>query len=231
MKLDKIGNWKEHIPKVLLTVSLALAVLTVGKVLAFAVTSVRTRGRIEQALSKNGQNDEAVKACVAANRAAADKIKERNMFAEPKAKPKPPICIAILGSKALINDKWYKVGDEVEGAKISAIGPKEVTILWEEKEKKLFPFAASAKKESDRPVSKPRKESKDRRVQEVRPMREEGEGPGAGFGRRRMGRFFENMSEDQRRQMRERMRNMSREERREYFRQRREDFDSEQNQR
>jgi len=230
MKLDKIGNWKEHIPKVLLTVSLALAVLTVGKVLAFAVTSVRTRGRIEQALSKNGQNDEAIKARVAANRAAADKIKGRNMFAEPKAKPKPPICIAILGSKALINDKWYKVGDEVGGAKISAIGPKEVTILWEEKEKKLFPFAASDRKEQARPVSKNRREPRERRAEAVRPrpMPEEGGQPWPGLGRRGMGRFFD-MSEDERRQMGEKMRNMSREERREFFRQRREEFESGQN--
>jgi len=228
MKFNSIKNPKEYISKALFAASLVLAVLTVGKVLGFVVTSVRTKGRIERVVAENGQNDEAVKACIASNRAAADKIKERNMFAEPKAKAKPPTCSAILGSKALINEKWYKVGDEVGGAKIIAIGPKEVTILWEEKEKKLFPFAASAKKDSDRPVSKPRKESRERRAQEVRPMREEGEGPGPGFGRRGMGRFLD-MSEDERREMRERMRDMSREERREYFRQRREEFESEQN--
>lgn len=229
MKLHSIKNSKEYISRALFAVSLVLAVLTVGKVLGFAVTSVRTKGMIEEALTKNGQDEEAVKACIAANRAAADKIKERNMFAEPKAKSKPPTCSAILGSKALINDKWYKVGDKVAGAKIVAIGPKDITILWEEKEKKLFPFAESAKKDSDRPASKPSKESRDRKAQEVRPMREEGEGPGPGFGRRGMGRLFENMSEEERREMRERMRDMSREERREFFRQRREEFESEQN--
>jgi len=230
MKLDGIKNPKEYISKALFGVSLVLAVLTAGKVLGFAVSSIRTGGRIEAAVAKNGQNDEAVKACTAANRAAADKIKERNVFAEPKAKSKPPTCSAILGSKVLINDKWYKVGDEVGGAKITAIGPREVTILWEEKEKKLFPFAASAKKDSGRPVSKPRKESRERRAQEVRPMREEeeGEGQGPGFGRRGMGRFFD-MSEDERREMRERMRDMSREERREFIRQRREESNSDEN--
>lgn len=228
MKLDGIKNRKEYISKALFAVSLVLAVVTAGKVLGFAVSSVRTGSRIETAMAKNGQDDEAVKACIAANREAADKIKGRNMFAEPKAKPKPPTCNAILGSKVLINDKWYKVGDEVGGAKIIAIGPKEVTILWEEKEKKLFPFAESVKKDSDRPVSKPAKESRERRAQEVRPMREEGEGPGPGFGRRGMGRFFD-MSEDERREMRERMRDMSREERREFIRQRREEFDSDEN--
>lgn len=233
MKLNKIGNWKEHIPKVLFTVSLALSVLTVGKVLGFAVTSVRTKGRIESAVAKNGQDDEVVKACIAANREAADKIKERNMFAEPKAKSEPPTCSAILGSKALIGDKWYGVGDEVGGAKITAIGPREVTILWEEKEKKLFPFAESDKKVSDRSSSRPPKRSEERREQQDRPgPRGDGERGERGFGRRGMGgmgRFFENMSEDERREMREKMRDMPREERREFFRQQREDLDSDEN--
>ena len=221
MKLNSIKNRKEYISKALFTASLVLAVVIAGKVLGFAVTSVRTRARIEKTIAENGQNDEAVKACIAANRAAADKIKERNMFAEPKAKPKPPSCSAILGSKALISDKWYGVGDEVGGAKIIAIGPKEVTILWEEEEKKLLPFAASGKKDSGRPVSKPAKGPRERKAEEVRPMREEGGRPGPGFGRRGMGRFFENMSEDERSQMRDRMRNMSREERRQFFEERR----------
>jgi len=228
MKLGGIKNRQEYISKALFAVSLVLAVMTAGKVLGFAVMSVRTRGRIETAMAKNGQDDEVVKACIAANREAADKIKERNMFAEPKAKPKPPSCSAILGSKALISDKWYGVGDEVGGAKIIAIGPKEVTILWEEKEKKLFPFAASAKKDSSRPVSKAAKEPGERRAEAVRPMREEGGRRGPGFGRRGMGRFF-NMSEDERRQMREKVMNMSQEERREFFRQQREEIESKQN--
>jgi len=228
MKLDSIKNPKEYISKALFAVSLVLAVVTAGKVLGFAVSSVRTGSRIETAMSKDGQNDEVVKACIAANREAADKIKARNMFAEPKAKPKPPSCSAILGSKTLIGDKWYGVGDEVGGAKIIAIGPKEVTILWEEKEKKLFPFAASAKKDSGRPVSKPAKGPRERKAEEVRPMREEGGRPGPGFGRRGMGRFF-NMSEDERRQMREKVMNMSQEERREFMRQQREEFESKQN--
>ena len=46
-----------------------------------------------------------------------------------------------------------------------------------------------------------------------------------------MGRFFENMSEEERQQFRENMMNISPEERREFFRRRREEFDSEQNQR
>jgi len=229
MNFDHIKNNKRYVSKALLIASLLLAILTVGKVLGFAVTSLRIGLRIEDAVAKNEHNDEAVQVSLTQSREAADKLKENNIFAGTKPKPKPPVCNGILGNMALINGKWYKVGDEVSGAKIVAIGPKDITIFWEDKEKKLVPFAESAKKDSGRTVSKPAKESRERRAEEVRPMREEGEGPGPGFGRRGMGRFFENMSEDERRELRERVRDMSREERREFFRQRREEFDSDEN--
>jgi hypothetical protein len=236
MNFNHIENRKEHISKILLIVSLLFAVATAGKVLAFAVTSLRIGPRIEAAVAQNGQNDESVKAGLADSRAAADKLKQKNMFAEPKPKPKPPACSAILGSKALINGKWYKTGDEVAGAKIVTIGPKDVTVLWQEKETKLIPFADSGKKTQDRPPSRPPKKARERGAQAARPAggpageRRPEERFGRG-GMRGMGRFFENMSEEERQQLREKMMNMSPEERREFFRQQREKIDSEQNQR
>ncbi len=225
MDLNNTEDMKKHISKALFGVSLVLAVLTAGKVLGFAVTSVRVAGRIEKAVVGSGQDDDAVKTNLAKSQAVVEKIKEKNLFAAPK--PKPPGCSAILGSKALINGKWYGVGDEVEGAKISAIGPREVTIIWEEKEKKLFPFSESDKKDSGRSSSRPSRRSEGRSEPRNRPGARGDGGRGEGrFGRRGMGRFFENMSEDERSEMRERMRDMPREERREFFRQRREELDS-----
>ncbi|MHC5059808.1 MAG: hypothetical protein ACYTFK_01810 [Planctomycetota bacterium] len=228
MDLKNTEEMKKHISKALFVVSLVLAILMAGKVLGFAITSVRTAGRIEKAVAGSGQDDEAVKINLAKSQAVVEKIKEKNLFAAPKPKPKPPSCSAILGSKALINGKWYGVGDEAEGAKISAIGPREVTIIWEEEEKKLYPFAAPAQKESGRSQSRPdKKEARSERP--ARAPRPEGGRRGQGrFGRGGRGRLFENMSEEERSEMREKVRNMSREERREFFRQRREEFDSQQ---
>jgi hypothetical protein len=67
------------------------------------------------------------------------KSEPKSMFAPPK-KVQMPTCSAVLGDEALINDKWYKVGSTAGGAKIVAINPESVKILWEEKEHTLVPF-------------------------------------------------------------------------------------------
>jgi len=215
-----------NISRVLFAVSLFLAVVIAGRILGFAVTSVRTKGRIARILAGNGQNDKAVEACIEANRAAADKIKERNFFTEQKKKPEPPTCSAILGSKVLINGEWYEVGDEVEGAKILAVGPREVTILWEEKEKKLYPFETPSGRDSGRSAPRRATKSEDRSERRAGPAPpDEGRRDERRFGRGRFGRFFD-MSEDERRELRDRVRDMSPDQRREFFRQRRREFES-----
>jgi len=67
------------------------------------------------------------------------KEQPKSMFAPPK-KVQMPTCSAVLGDEALINDKWYKVGSTAGDAKIVAINPESVKILWEEKEHILVPF-------------------------------------------------------------------------------------------
>ncbi|MHC4236932.1 MAG: hypothetical protein ACYSSM_01500 [Planctomycetota bacterium] len=62
-----------------------------------------------------------------------------NMFSPPPKKEIPK-CLAVLGNEALINGKWYKPGDMAEGARIIAVNPKSVKILWQEKEHSLVPF-------------------------------------------------------------------------------------------
>jgi hypothetical protein len=62
----------------------------------------------------------------------------KNMFASQKVEI--PKCMAVLGNEALINGRWYKAGDSVDGATIEIINPESVKILWEGKEQTLVPF-------------------------------------------------------------------------------------------
>jgi hypothetical protein len=39
--------------------------------------------------------------------------------------------LGIMGSEALIGDRWYKVGDKIADAKVVAIEPAQVRIEWE----------------------------------------------------------------------------------------------------
>ena len=51
--------------------------------------------------------------------------------------------IGILGREALIGDKWYKVGDSVGDAKIVAIEPTKVKVVWDGQEKEFSPIGSS----------------------------------------------------------------------------------------
>ena len=221
MKFDYIENNKERISKALFVVSVVLGILMFFKIGAFAVTSARLGSDVESAIAKNKHDDEAVKKCLAKYTDAANELKKKNLLPPPPPKPTPPKCTGILGDIALINGKGHKVGEEVAGARIVAIGPKEVTILWEEKEMALRPFAEmnfssppspakAAPKKTDKPapVVAPTKP----------PENERQEPPGPGRRRGRMSR------ED-----RQKLRNMSREERREYIREQREERNAESN--
>ena len=53
--------------------------------------------------------------------------------------------LGILGHEALINGKWYKVGDSVGEAKIVAIEPTKVRIAWNGQEKEFSPIGSSGR--------------------------------------------------------------------------------------
>lgn len=62
---------------------------------------------------------------------------KKNYFMAPPTKPKPPSVTAIVGPEALFGDKWYVVGDKVNGCEIKEILLNGAVIIWEGKEKTL----------------------------------------------------------------------------------------------
>lgn len=75
--------------------------------------------------------------------AVADRIKplqDKNPFAPKPPKPTAPQATQILGDAAFFQDKWVRVGEEINGAKVVAVDSISVTLLWEEKEIKQYPF-------------------------------------------------------------------------------------------
>jgi len=123
-----------------------------------------------------------------------------------------------LGDEALINGKWYKIGDMVADAKIVAIEPAQVRIEWEGSEKSFAPIDASspAGPGGPRPAradAEVAKQEKGEPAQMVPVQVEVGGNEGMG----RFGGFFpgdlagmrerwENMSEQEREEFRARMR-------------------------
>ena len=76
-----------------------------------------------------------------ADKDRAEALKTENLFAPPPPKRHPVQGVdGIIGQEALINDRLYKVGDQVEDARIIEINPLAVIVEWDGQRKTFSPF-------------------------------------------------------------------------------------------
>jgi len=216
MKLDNLKEKQGLISISLFWFSAVLGVLILVRLGNFFVTSARAERLVEDAAAQSQPDANDAKKYLAKFKEVADELKKKNMFAPPPPKPGWPVSqvVGILGDTALINGKWYKVGDEIGGAKVLKIGPAYVKMVWEGKEKSFSPFdvkdVEGGKSDSRKGEETKREDRRERVERGPRPRR-------GGRG------GFRDMSREERMQLRERMRDMSPEERREYTRKMREE--------
>ncbi len=225
MKLDNIKdhlkNKKELVPTALLGFSVLCGILILVKVTSFFVASAMAESVVNRAIEQSETDPKNIEKQLASSAAITDELKKNNLFAPPPAKQHPVKEVSgIFGDQVLIKDKWYNVGHKVGDAKIVAIGPTSVTIMWDGKEKSFLPIQAKIVEAKSGPKGRTATakgkegEAKDgsgknlpRSVTvqvEAGGMRFEGRGGGEGF--MAMRQRFENMSEQERQEFRERMR-------------------------
>ncbi len=187
---------------------LLLAVVT--KVAASRISVAQLPSKIERATEQNNLDDETVKKHLSGGKEAAEKLKKKNAFVPPPAKPKQPVCTGIFGDMAIFGNKGYKVGEEVSGAKIVSIGGNVVVVDWEDKKVELRPFAIANAQGGGSSSGRPSRRPSSRSGESKRP-----EQPRPTMGNRPPeGRF--NISDEQRQrmmEMRQRYENSSPEER------------------
>ena len=251
MNLDYLNYLKEKkkiVSIALFGISAFLAVLTVIKVASFFVASAKAEEVVKKAITQNNSNPKDAEKFFAQSRAVAEQLKRENLFAPPPPKQQPIKQVwGILGDEVLINDKWYKVGDMVQDAKIVAIAPTKVTIEWDGRKIVLAPIDAVSPTPAKPTAKGPEvtkagiSKSAEMVVAEAEQRPAFGPGDRAGFARLRPPggpRFgegfrerFQNMSEAERdrlrremQQRRERFMNMSPEERQQFIQRMRERF-------
>ena len=135
-------------------VAVLLGVLACAKVAAFYVARDRVEGIAASAAKGAEPND--LQKCLEEARKAADALKEKNSFIKQPPREHPVKQVdGILGAEALISGKWYKVGAKIGDAKILEIGPTEVKIEWDGKEKAFTPMAAAGSGPSRPPAKEP----------------------------------------------------------------------------
>ncbi|MGB2865850.1 MAG: hypothetical protein WBC05_21135 [Sedimentisphaerales bacterium] len=224
MKLDNLKdhlkNKKELVPTVLLGVSVLCGILILVKVTSFFVASARAESVVKRAIEQSRTDPKNTEKQLASSAAITDELKKNNLFAPP-IPPQHPVkeVSGIFGDQVFIKDKWYNVGDMVGDAKIIAIGPTSVTIMWDGKEKSFLPIQAVIAEDKSGPRGRTATTKENEgagkdggeggatkvtvQVEGVRPDGGRG-GPGEGF--MAMRQRFENMSEGEREEFRNRMR-------------------------
>jgi hypothetical protein len=197
----------EPLARILLAVAALLGALMVLKAAGFVVTSSQVTGAAVRPGSGTGDAND-LKESLTQAKTSAEQLKKKNLFVLPASRQNPVgEVVGILGDEALINDKWYKVGDSVGDAKIVAIEPTKVKVVWDGQEKEFSPIGAGgsggpARGRSERaaPSSRPGRTG-------GAPMVIAGERGGAMRGR------FNSLSPEERQKMRQQWQSMSPEER------------------
>jgi len=141
MKLHR--DKAKPLTKILFAVAALLGALIFLKIAGFFVSTSQATILGAQADAARAGVDE-VKKLLAETKATADELKKKNLFVLtlPKQFPVSDV-LGIMGQEALINGQWYKVGDSVAGAKIAAIEPTKVKIVWNGQEKEFSPISSS----------------------------------------------------------------------------------------
>ena len=214
MKFD-IKIKKSEVTRVLLGISVLLAVLMIGKVAAFGIMSGGIGGRIEAAMASSKPNEETVGRHLSRGRETVGKLGRKNIFAPPPPGAKAPVCMGIIGDCAIINGKYYWAGDMIGEAKVLDVGTTDVTILWEDSEKKLVPFLVatqySSKKPSKTAAVRPDEHRPEQSIKIE--IQQPGRGGSPGFGRGPGGGSFQGMSMEKMQAMRDKYMSMSDQER------------------
>lgn len=201
----------DPLAKVLLAVALLLGASIVFEIAGFLMASARAEITVANALHPAGAVSADPGGGLTAARSLADKLKERNLFVSKPPKRHPvEVVMGILGGEVLIRDKWYKPGDSIEDAKIVAVGPTTVRILWDGHEKEFAPIAGPDSEGSPGPPSRRRPTGATGRARTMKPPA----GPSASVGPTRgRSRDASLVSPEERARLKERWTNMTPEER------------------
>lgn len=141
---------KRLIPLALMGISAIFAFLIFIKTTSFFVASARAETLLRRAVSQTGPDAEALKECEAKSFAIADELKKSNLFSpqEPEHHPVSSV-LGILGEEVLIEDKWYKVGDNIGEARIVSVEASQVRIEWQGRQKVFAPIDGADELTSD----------------------------------------------------------------------------------
>jgi len=128
--------------KVFKLLTVLVIVLLAAKVSAFVIKSQQIPTEIASAVKAEKQCQDSAKDYQSNYTKTSDAFKKANFFLVKSVSKNPVKSVtAVFGDEAMIDDKWYKVGDKIKDAKVKSISPNEVVVVWNDKETSLYPFS------------------------------------------------------------------------------------------
>ena len=145
-RLLKIKLKKETVTFVLVCVGAVIVFTIFVKITDSVVYAKKAEGVMKKAFAQNQQNQqpEVIDKLIEPSQGIADNLKRRNAFnigmAQRQIQFPVSMVNGIFGSEALINDRWYKQGDQIGEAVLVAIEPTQVRIKWQDDERIFVPI-------------------------------------------------------------------------------------------
>lgn len=147
MKTMREHNQKQRdlISFSLFAAAILLGALASAKVMGFLRTRGHEKTAVDLMLTGDGRDPNDIKQVIEAAKETVEALKEKNLFVKQPPKQHPVKEVAgILGAEVLIAGKWYKIGGKIGDATIIAIGPTQIRVKWDDKEKTFAPLASAA---------------------------------------------------------------------------------------
>ncbi|MBN2210084.1 MAG: hypothetical protein JW709_01695 [Sedimentisphaerales bacterium] len=145
MKKTVSSSYQKYLSLTMLILAVGLLVLTLWRINTWGHFTGNAEASLTTALEQSELSETRIEELFRLRKERAEKLAGMHMFAPPPPEPQPPSQVqGILGDAALINGRWLKVGESIDGAKIIRIEATKVVIEWKGREITLAPIDSAS---------------------------------------------------------------------------------------
>jgi len=152
MGIGTLAAARRPISRLLFAFSLLLAALSFLRVAMFVGTTTEARLLARRFTPQIQPTASQIQEKPVESQALVARLKKKNLFTPPPSREHPVKDVAgILGNEAFIGGRWYRCHDKIGEATIVYIGPTQVRIEWDGKEKTFAPIQGGSPAGAKRP--------------------------------------------------------------------------------
>ncbi len=169
MRQDFLKKGQQYLSAALFAFAAVLAVCIFVRLIGFYTTKARAERLVGQEAARGKLDPNEMDKFIAKTKELAEELKKKSLFAPALKEEGHPVkaVTGIFGDEALVNGKWYKVGDKIADAEIISIGATEVKIRWNGNVKSFAPIAAAVSSGPETAAKKKPEDSNDTAAKQI----------------------------------------------------------------